>query len=217
MFRLLGTPKEDKRLILYDTGHDIPYSEIVKETLDWLDRYLGPVKSNSHTRLFSTSTPGCACFLGPSNRSGSPAPASARGCGWRRPALRSAVVNRKTAVDTVALFLCRELCRNPATPCLCRVLSLRGTPVQVRAANMPEIRMNTAPLCRLLSLAVLPLQFVEEIDTEEVHGSNPFGPTIFFNHLASSAKFRRSFRPVISYLCLVLVCEIVPDTILPFR
>lgn len=44
MFRLFGTPKEDKRLILYDTGHDIPYSEIVKETLSWLDRYLGPVK-----------------------------------------------------------------------------------------------------------------------------------------------------------------------------
>lgn len=44
MFRLFGTPKEDKRLILYDTGHDIPYSEIVKETLNWLDRYLGPVK-----------------------------------------------------------------------------------------------------------------------------------------------------------------------------
>ena len=43
MLRLLGTRKEDKRLILYDTGHDIPYTEVVKETLNWLDRYLGPV------------------------------------------------------------------------------------------------------------------------------------------------------------------------------
>jgi eukaryotic-like serine/threonine-protein kinase len=44
MFRLLGTPKEHKRWVLYDTGHDIPANEMIKETLNWLDRYLGPVK-----------------------------------------------------------------------------------------------------------------------------------------------------------------------------
>lgn len=44
MFRLLGTPKEDKRRVVYDTGHDIPRDEMIKETLNWLDRYLGPVK-----------------------------------------------------------------------------------------------------------------------------------------------------------------------------
>jgi tRNA A-37 threonylcarbamoyl transferase component Bud32/cephalosporin-C deacetylase-like acetyl esterase len=44
MFRLLGTPKENKRRIVYETGHDIPRNELIKETLDWLDRYLGPVK-----------------------------------------------------------------------------------------------------------------------------------------------------------------------------
>ncbi len=38
-------------------------------------------------------------------------------------------------------------------------------------------------------------------DREEVDGSNPFGPTIVFNHLAPSAKFPRNFLPVISYLC----------------
>lgn len=43
MFRLLGTSKEDKRRFLYDTGHDIPRNEIIKETLNWLDEYLGPV------------------------------------------------------------------------------------------------------------------------------------------------------------------------------
>jgi cephalosporin-C deacetylase-like acetyl esterase len=44
MFRLLGTPSEHKRRVLYDTGHDIPRAEMIKEVLNWLDRYLGPVK-----------------------------------------------------------------------------------------------------------------------------------------------------------------------------
>ena len=44
MFRLLGTPKEHKRRVVYETGHNIPWNELIKETLDWLDRYLGPVK-----------------------------------------------------------------------------------------------------------------------------------------------------------------------------
>jgi len=44
MFQLLGTPAKDKRHMLYDTGHDIPQNEEIKETLNWLDRYLGPVK-----------------------------------------------------------------------------------------------------------------------------------------------------------------------------
>jgi dienelactone hydrolase len=43
MLDLLGTPDEDKRLILYDTDHIPPRTEYIKETLDWLDRYLGPV------------------------------------------------------------------------------------------------------------------------------------------------------------------------------
>jgi len=44
MFRLLGTPKEHKRHKLYDSAHMIPFNEWVKETLNWLDRYLGPVR-----------------------------------------------------------------------------------------------------------------------------------------------------------------------------
>ncbi len=44
LYRLLGTPREQKRRVLYDTGHDfIPRSGMIKETLDWLDRYFGPV------------------------------------------------------------------------------------------------------------------------------------------------------------------------------
>jgi eukaryotic-like serine/threonine-protein kinase len=44
LFRLLGSPKGHKRRVVYETGHDIPRNEIIKETLNWLDRYLGPVK-----------------------------------------------------------------------------------------------------------------------------------------------------------------------------
>jgi eukaryotic-like serine/threonine-protein kinase len=45
LFRAIGTPEKDKRLVLYDGGHDtITRLDAVKEGLDWLDRYLGPVK-----------------------------------------------------------------------------------------------------------------------------------------------------------------------------
>jgi pimeloyl-ACP methyl ester carboxylesterase len=42
-FDLLGTPKEDKLQKLYETDHYVPVNEIIKETLAWLDKYLGPV------------------------------------------------------------------------------------------------------------------------------------------------------------------------------
>jgi eukaryotic-like serine/threonine-protein kinase len=44
MFRLLGTPPEDKRRVVYDTGHFVPRAEMIKESLSWLDKYLGPVR-----------------------------------------------------------------------------------------------------------------------------------------------------------------------------
>ncbi len=40
---LLGTPAQDNRLILYETDHIPPRTEYIKETLAWLDKYLGPV------------------------------------------------------------------------------------------------------------------------------------------------------------------------------
>ena len=43
MFRFLGAPPEQKRRVVYETGHSIPRNELIKETLDWLDKYLGPV------------------------------------------------------------------------------------------------------------------------------------------------------------------------------
>ena len=44
MFDLLGTPKDKKELRLYETDHIPPRNELVKETLAWLDRYLGPTR-----------------------------------------------------------------------------------------------------------------------------------------------------------------------------
>jgi pimeloyl-ACP methyl ester carboxylesterase len=44
MFELLGAPPEHKQLKLYETDHIPPRNEFVKETLAWLDRYLGPVQ-----------------------------------------------------------------------------------------------------------------------------------------------------------------------------
>ncbi len=41
---LLGTAPEDKQLILYETDHIPPRVEYIKETLTWLDKYLGPVR-----------------------------------------------------------------------------------------------------------------------------------------------------------------------------
>ena len=42
-FKLLGTPEKDKRHVTYDTDHYIPKNEMIKEVLNWLDKYFGPV------------------------------------------------------------------------------------------------------------------------------------------------------------------------------
>ena len=46
MFRLLGTKADDKRHVLFDGGHIPRRLAPVKPTLEWLDRYLGPVTSH---------------------------------------------------------------------------------------------------------------------------------------------------------------------------
>ena len=44
MFRLLGTPEKDKRHFVYEAGHIPPQMQpVIKEILDWLDKYLGPM------------------------------------------------------------------------------------------------------------------------------------------------------------------------------
>jgi hypothetical protein len=40
----VGTPAERKRRVMYDTGHNLPPNDAIRETLDWFDTYLGPVR-----------------------------------------------------------------------------------------------------------------------------------------------------------------------------
>jgi len=47
MFRLLGTAPDDKKIIIYPSGHLVPRVEFIKETLSWLDKYLGPVEGGT--------------------------------------------------------------------------------------------------------------------------------------------------------------------------
>lgn len=44
MFALLGTPADKKKMIVYSSGHLVPKTDFVKESLFWFDTYLGEVK-----------------------------------------------------------------------------------------------------------------------------------------------------------------------------
>jgi dienelactone hydrolase len=41
-FQMLGTPPDRKKYIVYEGGHDVPRPALIRETLAWLDKYLGP-------------------------------------------------------------------------------------------------------------------------------------------------------------------------------
>jgi dipeptidyl aminopeptidase/acylaminoacyl peptidase len=43
-FKRLGTPEKDKRLVICETDHYVLKNDMIKEVLDWLDKYFGPVK-----------------------------------------------------------------------------------------------------------------------------------------------------------------------------
>ena len=44
LFQFMGTPPKDKKLVIYDGGHGaFPRPAAVRESLDWLDKYLGRV------------------------------------------------------------------------------------------------------------------------------------------------------------------------------
>lgn len=45
LFELLGTPEPDKALRAFDTGHVPDNRDVIRESNDWLDRYLGPVRN----------------------------------------------------------------------------------------------------------------------------------------------------------------------------
>jgi dipeptidyl aminopeptidase/acylaminoacyl peptidase len=42
-YQMLGAKKDQKKHLLYESGHNVPRNELIKETLNWLDQYLGPV------------------------------------------------------------------------------------------------------------------------------------------------------------------------------
>jgi dienelactone hydrolase len=42
MFKLLGTAPEHKRRVVYETGHSIPRNEMIKEAINWMEKYWGP-------------------------------------------------------------------------------------------------------------------------------------------------------------------------------
>src|SRR5262249_30985154 len=43
LFHLLGASNAEKRHMVFDSGHVPPGNLLVRESLDWLDRYLEPV------------------------------------------------------------------------------------------------------------------------------------------------------------------------------
>lgn len=43
-FRLLGSPPDKKRYVVYEGGHFVPRTQLIVESLAWLDKYLGPVR-----------------------------------------------------------------------------------------------------------------------------------------------------------------------------
>jgi len=42
LFKLFGTPLEHKRRVVYEASHNIPRSEMIKEVVNWMDKYWGP-------------------------------------------------------------------------------------------------------------------------------------------------------------------------------
>jgi dienelactone hydrolase len=45
MLKLLGTSSQDKRHVMFEgCGHALPETDMIRETLDWLDKYFGPVR-----------------------------------------------------------------------------------------------------------------------------------------------------------------------------
>jgi len=47
MFRFLGAPEKDKKLLLFDSGHGVflmRKADVARETLNWFDQYLGRVR-----------------------------------------------------------------------------------------------------------------------------------------------------------------------------
>ncbi len=48
LFRMLGTPAEHKRRIVYDVSHTIPRNELIKEFVGWMEKYWGTPSALRH-------------------------------------------------------------------------------------------------------------------------------------------------------------------------
>ena len=44
LYETLGTPTEMKRRVISETGHFVPRTRLIQESLDWLDLHLGPTR-----------------------------------------------------------------------------------------------------------------------------------------------------------------------------
>ena len=40
----LGSPPDEKRWVMYEGAHDVPRAQFIRESLTWLDKFLGPVR-----------------------------------------------------------------------------------------------------------------------------------------------------------------------------
>jgi formylglycine-generating enzyme required for sulfatase activity/dienelactone hydrolase len=45
-YQMLGSKKDQKKHLIYETSHNIPRNELIKESINWLDQFLGPVSQN---------------------------------------------------------------------------------------------------------------------------------------------------------------------------
>ncbi len=46
LLRILGTREQDKKHVLFEAVHEVVAvrTQVIREMLDWLDRYIGPVR-----------------------------------------------------------------------------------------------------------------------------------------------------------------------------
>ena len=68
MFALLGTPAEHKRRVVYETSHAIPRNEMIREVVDWMEKYLGDTDAALRSRRRSESTTWRGWTIPESNR-----------------------------------------------------------------------------------------------------------------------------------------------------
>jgi eukaryotic-like serine/threonine-protein kinase len=57
LFDLIGTAAADKRHVVLETGHAVPLSDVARELLPWLDRYLGPAGRGTTGAVTGTTSP----------------------------------------------------------------------------------------------------------------------------------------------------------------